>query len=150
MFSTISGFYFSCMLLFGMQTRLSIAWLQIYNMRAWTNPPIWHLKRASGNSLPDSPLFHWSVTFFFIIFLFSLVLCANLKLFCPFHGPYIMFDSCTVIAYASLSSWIAVCDAKLPIKLYESQFDKGMYMSTVPLNNKFDVSESSMTLFDSS
>lgn len=137
MFSTISGFYVSCFFL----STNPFVHCPAPNLQHESLDKSPHLGSQAGQWEP----FHWFVT----IFLFSLVLCANLKLFCPFHGPYIMFDSCTVIAYASLSSWIAVCDAELPIKLYESQFDKGMYMSTVPLNNKFDISESSMTLFDS-
>lgn len=99
MLSAKSGFHFSCVLLFGVQTNLSISYIcpgsQFTTWQLGQIPPPHGI---SNGRMEDQPLtlFHWSVT----IFLFSSSLSIS-ALLLPFVRPYITFDACTVIGCAS-------------------------------------------------
>lgn len=108
-------------------------------MSTRTNPTIWYLRQA-GRNAQSLTVFTWTAT-----------VCpvAEWKFYLDlfFRWLYAGVDSCTVITHASLSSWIAVCDANCH-ENSESQSDKGIYMSGVPFDNKIESLSSSIQSSD--
>lgn len=119
MLSAKSGFHFSCVLLFGVQTNLSISYIcPGSQFTTWQlgqiPPPIWDLKRANGRSASHFISLvcdNLSVLLLTLYFSFASALCAAL------HNIWCMHSNRLCIT--------VVCDTKLPINLWEWRFETG-------------------------